>query len=253
MKFRTLFMAGAMSLSAVFSACNPKVQEVITDGADAFETDNGTQILTYCIKHGSIRMKIADKWLYVDPVTTGALPETDYTEFPKADYILVTHDHYDHLDTIAISQLSKEGTQVICNRNSRDILGFGEVMSNGDSMTFGDGWTIDAVPAYNTSTDKLQFHPKDRDNGYVLTIDGMRIYIAGDTEDIPEMTELKDIDVAFLPCNLPFTMTPEQVKAAAEIIRPKVLFPYHYGDTDIQQVVTLLEGSGIQVLIRPYM
>ena len=125
-------------------------------------------------------------------------------------------------------------------------------MANGDTRTLSDGWTVDAVPAYNNSPEKLQFHPKGRDNGFVLTIEGMRIYIAGDTEDIPEMADLKDIDVAFLPCNLPYTMTPEQCARAATIIKPAVLFPYHYGQTDIQQVVKLLDGSGIDVRIRDY-
>jgi L-ascorbate metabolism protein UlaG (beta-lactamase superfamily) len=108
------------------------------------------------------------------------------------------------------------------------------------------------VPAYNISPEKRQFHPKGRDNGFVLTIEGMRIYIAGDTEDYPEMDTIKDIDVAFLPCNLPYTMSPEQCSHAATMIKPTVLFPYHYGQTDIQQVVKLLDGSGIDVRIRNY-
>lgn len=253
MRIRTLIMAGIISLSGILSGCKAKTQNTaVDDGADVFTTKNGTEIRMYCIKHGSIRMKIADKWLYVDPVTKGAAPETDYTDLPKADFILVTHDHYDHLDSIAISQLWKDGTQIFCNGSTRDILGLGNAMSNGESATFGNGWTIDAVPAYNNSPEKLQFHPQGRDNGYILTIDGFRIYIAGDTEDIPEMEAVKDINVAFLPCNLPFTMTPEQLQTVAGIIKPEVLFPYHYGDTDIQQVVTLLEGSGIDVRIRQY-
>ena len=267
MRIRTIVMAGIISLAGILSSCKSKQQkdaaindnavsnvetDTIDDGADVFNTKNGTEIRMYCIKHGSIRMKIADKWLYVDPVTTGAQPETDYTEFPKADFILVTHDHYDHLDSTAVSQLWKDGTQVICNNDSRDKLGFGDAMANGDSLTFGDGWTVNAVPAYNNSPEKLQFHPQGRDNGYILTIDGFRIYIAGDTEDIPEMEDVKDIDVAFLPCNLPFTMTPEQLQKVANTVKPEVLFPYHYGDTDMQQVTALLEGSGIDVRIRQY-
>ena len=125
-------------------------------------------------------------------------------------------------------------------------------VANGDFLELPNGWTVDAVPAYNNSPEKLQFHPKGRDNGFVLTIESMRIYIAGDTEDIPEMADIKDIDVAFLPCNLPYTMTPEQCSHAAQMIKPAVLFPYHYGQTDIQQVVKLLEGSGIDVRIRDY-
>ena len=152
----------------------------------------------------------------------------------------------------AISQLTKQDTKLITNRRCSDMLGGkGQVMKNGDSATIGE-WNIEAVPAYNTSKGKEQFHPKGRDNGFVLTIDGFRIYIAGDTEDIDEMKDISDIDVAFLPCNQPFTMTPEQVAKATKTIHPKVLFPYHYGNTDIRQVRTLLKDSSTDVRIRQY-
>lgn len=219
---------------------------------DHFVTKKGTKVDMYCIKHGSIRMQIGDKWLYIDPVTDKVQPVTDYSKMPKADVILITHEHADHLDAKAIEQLAKKGTILITNpRSSEQLGGKGTVMKNGDKKT-AVNWTIEAVPAYNSSAEKKQFHPQGRDNGYILTVDGMRIYIAGDTEDIPEMKKIKKIDVAFLPCNLPFTMTPEQLAKAARIIKPNVLFPYHYGQTDIQQVVKLLKGSGIDVRIRQY-
>ena len=219
---------------------------------DSFRTENGLDIDIFSIKHASIAFRIDGKWIYADPVTTGALPETDYSKLPKADYILVTHNHYDHLDTLAISQLSTENTVVVADRSSVDMLGFGNPLENGEKFITDEGWRIDAVPAYNTSPDKLQFHPSGRDNGYVLTVDGFRIYISGDTEDIKELSRIKDIDVAFLPCNLPYTMTPEQCARAAKAVMPKVLFPYHYGDTDIKELALLLEGSGIDVRIRQY-
>ncbi len=250
MSFKT-FAITMCAIAGILSGCKPKAEQQYEPTDDVF-TSGKTTIRMYCIKHGSIRMMINDKWLYVDPVTKAAQPETDYTQLPKADFILVTHEHFDHVDTLALAQLAKDGTQVIANRNSHDIIGYGDVMANGDEMTFGDGWKIEAVPAYNISEGKQQFHPQGRDNGYILTIDGIRIYIAGDTEDIPEMENIKNIDVAFLPCNQPFTMTPEQIAKVANIIKPKVLFPYHYGNTDIQQVVTLLEGTGIDVRIRLY-
>lgn len=221
-------------------------------GVDKFVSENGTSVVMHCIKHGTLSMQIGDKWLYVDPVTDKVQPVTDYSSMPKADYILVTHEHADHLDAKAIEQLSKSSTVLITNPRSSELLGGkGKVMRNGDSSTLGS-WKIEAVPAYNTSKDKQQFHPKGRDNGYVLTIDGLRIYIAGDTEDIAEMKNLGSIDVALLPCNLPFTMSPEQLVSAAKVVKPKVLFPYHYGQTDIQQVVKLLKDSGIDVRIRQY-
>ena len=254
MRKKILIMA--MMIVGAMCSCTAQSGEnggALEPGCDAFKTQDGTTVKMYCIKHGSVRMQVGEKWVYVDPVTTAVKPVTDYSTLPQADYILVTHEHFDHLDSVAINQLSKEGTVLITNARCHEILGGkGEVMANGDSRTLAEGWTVDAVPAYNNSPDKLQFHPKGRDNGFVLTIEGMRIYIAGDTEDIPEMADLKDIDVAFLPCNLPYTMTPEQCARAAQVIKPTVLFPYHYGQTDIQQVVKLLEGSNIDVRIRDY-
>jgi L-ascorbate metabolism protein UlaG (beta-lactamase superfamily) len=104
-----------------------------------------------------------------------------------------------------------------------------------------------AVPAYNTTPDHLKFHPKGRDNGYVLSFDGFTVYIGADTEDIPEMKELKGIDVAFLPCNQPYTMTPHQLRSAVEMIHPKVVYPYHLGNTDRQQIEESLKNSGVEV------
>ena len=125
-------------------------------------------------------------------------------------------------------------------------------MRNGEIRKLSDAVSVEAVPAYNTSTEKQKYHPKGRDNGYILDIDGLRIYIAGDTEPLPEMSCITDIDVAFLPVNLPYTMTPEQTAAAARTFMPKVLCPYHYGETKIEQVAEALDGSGIEVRIRNY-
>lgn len=227
---------------------------VTQDEADAFLTTSGRSVRMYCIKHGSVRMNIDGKWLYVDPVGRGAQPVTDYSVLPKADVILITHEHGDHLDADAINQLSKDGTLIIANPNSQKQLGKGETMVPGDTRTLDGGLAIKAVPAYNSTQGRENFHPKGRDNGYLISIDGFTVYVAGDTEDIPELSELSDlnIDVAFLPCNQPYTMTPEQLKSAAMTIGPKVLFPYHYGNTDMNQVTGQLEDSGIDVRIRRY-
>jgi L-ascorbate metabolism protein UlaG (beta-lactamase superfamily) len=171
---------------------------------------------------------------------------------PKADYILVTHEHHDHLDTTAIKRLTGNNTQLITNQRCAEMLGYGTVMANGDILQLKDDITIEAVPAYNTTEGHLQFHPKGRDNGFVLTLDGLRIYIAADTEDILEMAGLKDIDIAFLPCNQPYTMTVDQLLNAARMVKPKVLFPYHYGQTDVSVIPSLLEADGIEVRIRHY-
>lgn len=241
----------AMTIVSALCSCTAQGNGGAETG-DVFKTAGGTTVKMYCIKHGSVRMQVGDKWVYVDPVATAVKPETDYSALPKADLILVTHEHFDHLDPAAIGLLSKPGTQIVANAACQARLGKCDAMANGDTLTTADGWLVEAVPAYNTAPDKQQFHPRGRDNGFVLTIDGMRIYIAGDTEDIPELEAVKDIDVAFLPCNLPFTMTPEQCARAALAVKPKVLFPYHYGETDIQQVADLLKDSGIEVRIRDY-
>ena len=244
---------GIITLLCGALGCAAQTAERVETAPDVFTTPTGIDVKMYCIKHGSIRMQVGGYWLYVDPVGKAAQPVTDYTTLPKADAILITHEHGDHLDAEAISQLSKEWTLLITNaRSSEQLDRRCLVMKNGDVQTAPNGWSLQAVPAYNTSADKQQFHPKGRDNGYVMDIDGLRIYIAGDTEDISEMQDIRDIDVAFLPCNLPYTMSPEQFAKAAKTISPKVLFPYHYGQTDMQQVVRLLEGSGIDVRIRPY-
>ena len=218
---------------------------------DTFNTVGGKDVVITTIKHASLRIQYDGLEIQVDPVAKYA-PETDYTKFPKADVVLVTHEHFDHFDRDAIVALKKDSTQVIANPAVHRMLGSGTALTNGESRVLAKGIKLDAVPAYNTTPGHTQFHPKGRDNGYVLTIDGLRIYIAGDTEDIPEMSALKDIDVAFLPCNQPYTMTPEQVAKAARTIKPKVLFPYHYSSTPIKNVVELLAGSGIDVRIRNY-
>jgi L-ascorbate metabolism protein UlaG (beta-lactamase superfamily) len=126
----------------------------------------------------------------------------------------------------------------------------GTVMTNGTSITV-NGILIEAVPAYNTTPGREMYHPKGRDNGYVLTIGGQRIYIAGDTEDIPEMRDRKNIDIAFLPMNLPYTMSPEQTAQAAMAFMPKILYPYHYGETDVSKLLDLLKSvPDIEVRVK---
>ena len=223
-----------------------------TFATDIFTTPNGKEVVITAIKHASLRIQFDGLEIQVDPVGAKCAPATDYSAFPKADLVLVTHEHFDHFDRDAIAALQKEGSQIITNPNVRKMLGAGIALANGDSRKLDNGIVLDAVPAYNTTPGRDKFHPKGRDNGYILTLDGLRIYIAGDTEDIPEMAKLKDIDVAFLPCNQPYTMTPEQAAKAAKTIKPKVLFPYHYSESPVQKVADLLAGSGIDVRIRNY-
>lgn len=214
--------------------------------AERFCTPSGKAVTVTLIKHGSLEISFGGKSVQIDPVSGLGKP-TDYSaEFPKADFILVTHEHGDHFDKEAIAVLTDERTALITNARCADMLGYGTILANGESYSEGI-LHVDAVPAYNTTEGHLQFHPKGRDNGFVITLDGLRIYVAGDTEDIPEMAELKDIDVAFLPCNQPYTMTVDQLVNAAKVIRPKVLIPYHYGQTDISSVPALLPGMDVWI------
>ncbi len=221
---------------------------------DHFTTSSQIPVSFHCIKHGTLSIQIGTRHIYIDPVTTAAAPATDYTTMPKADVILITHPHPDHLDTVALRQLLTPSTLVVANGDSRSFLGSfaAHYLANGDSLTLFPQCSLLAVPAYNTTLAKSKFHPQGHGNGYILTIDGFVVYIAGDTEPIPEMATFGPIDVAFLPCNLPFTMTPKQLAQAALTIKPKVLFPYHYGKTDIQKVSQLLNETSIDVRIRPY-
>ena len=217
------------------------------NNVETFRTDSGKPVAITLIKHGSLAISYKGLSIQVDPVSGLGKP-TDYaTEFPKADVILVTHEHGDHFDKEAIGALTKEGTLMVTNARCAEMLGYGTVMANGDALDLPGGIHLEAVPAYNYSEGRTQFHPKGRDNGFILTIDGLRIYIAGDTEDIPEMSFIQDIDVAFLPVNQPYTMTVEQCVNAAKTIGPKVLIPYHFSQTDISSLPELLPGIDVRL------
>ena len=219
---------------------------------ETFTTDSGVPVAITLIKHGTLAISYNGKTIHVDPVGGYGKP-TDYAaEFPKADAILITHEHGDHMDKEAIAALFEEGkTEIVTNANCAQALGHGTAMSNGDTKTLFDEIKLEAVPAYNYTEGRTRFHPKGRDNGFVLTMDGLRIYIAGDTEDIPEMASIKDIDIAFLPVNQPYTMTVDQCVNAANMIAPKVLIPYHFSDTDLSGLPGRLPQ--IKVLIRQMM
>ena len=221
-----------------------------TEETDIFVTAGGKLVKLHALMHSSMRIEYGGQNIYIDPCSNLRGRTVDYTSMPKADIIIVTHEHFDHYDTAAIRQLTADGTLLIMNPRCVELYGSGTAMTNGDRQQLADGISLDAVPAYNITADHLQFHPKGRDNGYILTLDGLRIYIAGDTEDIPEMADIKDIDIAFLPCNQPYTMTPEQLVNAAKMVNPKVIFPYHYGETDVTTIPAQLPT--IDVRIRHY-
>jgi len=235
-------IAAELGIASEGAAEEKKLEE------DIFKAEQGDLKITF-IGHGTLMFTWRDKVIHVDPVSR----EADYTKLPKADAVLITHEHGDHLDPKALELIRTPETKIVLTRICAEKVAGGLIMKNGDVRTV-DGLKIEAVPAYNIAhkrPDGTPFHPKGHGNGYVVTFGERRVYIAGDTENIPEMKDLKKIDIAFLPMNLPYTMTPEMVADAARTFEPKVLYPYHYGQTDPNELVKLLANDkDIEVRIR---
>ncbi len=237
-----IILAAAMSL-AVLAAGTASAFE-----SEPLDKSPGSPEITF-IGHGTLMIRFEGKVIQVDPWTQ----LVDYGKLPKADLVLVTHEHRDHLDLKAIEAVRKEGTVILASETAAKQIPGAVALKNGDSGTW-QGIPVEAVPAYNLvhmRSPGVPYHPKGQGNGYIITLASKRVYIAGDTENTPEMKALKNIYAAFLPMNLPFTMTPEMVADAAKAFRPKILYPYHYGDTDVKKLVALLKDEkGIEVRIR---
>lgn len=219
--------------------------------SDRINTSEG-ELEMFFIGHGTLMFKFSGKVIHIDPVMMTA----DYATMPDADLILVTHEHGDHLDLKAIKDIMKADTRIVmtekCAEQAGDLHPI--IMKNGDVKTI-DGIRIQAIPAYNIVHKRPgggAFHPKGDGNGYILTFGQTNVLVGGDTENIPEYKDLNmKIDVAFLPMNLPYTMTPEMVADAAKDIKPAILYPYHYGETDPQKLVELLKSDkNIEVRVR---
>ncbi len=227
---------------AGFAAAQSKFEK------DLIMTSKGGLEITF-LGHGSLMMAFGGKTIHIDPYGEDA----DYSSLPKADLVFITHEHYDHLDPPALKAIMKPETTVVATKGCAGELPKAIIMANGETGTI-LGLSVEAVPAYNIvhkRPDGNPFHPKGSGNGYIIGFGDKRIYIAADTENTPEMKALKGIDVAFLPMNLPYTMTPEMVADAARAFRPKILYPYHYGDTNTARLVGLLKGEkDIEVRIR---
>ena len=215
---------------------------------DTLMTSTGDLTITF-IGHGTLYFTFGGMVIHVDPWTQLA----DYSKLPPADLIMITHEHGDHLDPEAIELIRTEGTMVVLTECCAERIAGDMIMKNGDLDTV-RGIPIEAVAAYNIVHKRPSgqpYHPPGIGNGYILTFGDLRIYVAGDTENIPQMKILENIDVAFLPMNLPYTMTPEMVADAAQAFRPNILYPYHYGDTDVAELVKLLKDNPeIEVRIR---
>ena len=198
---------------------------------DSYKTDGG-EIVVNPIAHASFVMSVPGLVIYNDPVGGAEA----FEGHPPADLILVTHEHQDHFDAATLTALAGEQTKLVVNPAVLEMLSEelkvkATAIGNGESATVGE-LQIEAIPAYNTTEGRLQYHPQGRDNGYVLTVAGRRVYIAGDTEDTPEMRALTDIDIAFVPMNLPFTMDVDQAASAVAEFKPAFVYPYHYKGSD---------------------
>jgi len=242
---RALLLAGLLLFATVATAAvaaDPALEK------DTIPTSAGTLEVTF-VGHGSLIFGFGGKVIHVDPF--GKL--ADYTKLPKADLVLITHAHGDHLDATALAAIRKPDTRILVAKACAGKVDGATALQNGETQTLA-GVTVEAVPAYNlvhTRPDGTPFHPKGEGNGYVVTFGGTRVYVAGDTENVPEMKAMKAIDVAFLPMNLPYTMTPEMVSDAVRAFGPRILYPYHFGETDTSRLVALLaDVKGTEVRIR---
>lgn len=212
--------------------------------ADVIPSKTGDVTVTF-IGHGTLMFQWQGKVVHVDPWTR----LDSYEALPKADLVLVTHEHDDHLDPRAVKRITKDGTLVAASKKASRKLDDAKVLENGQSADFG-GIKVDAVPAYNIVNKR--FHPEGDGNGYVIHFGELRVYVAGDTEDVPEMAALKGVDVAFLPCDGTYTMTTGMLVKAAAMVQPKILYPYHSNSADMAKVEEALKAvPGVEVRIRP--
>jgi len=228
----------ALFATAIFGQTNRPVEE--------FQTKAGLVKITP-IRHASMMIEAGGKVIHVDPWSQG-----NFDGLPKADLILITDIHQDHLDKAAIDKVKKNGTVFITPDAVAKTVTEAKVIANGQTTTW-DKWTIEAVPMYNLKRGPAPgqfYHDKGRGNGYILTYGGTRFYLSGDTEGTPEMRALKNIDVAFVCMNLPYTMTPEEAADAVKAFHPKIVYPYHYRGSEPEAFKKALEGTGIDVRLR---
>jgi len=228
----------------------PYAARAAAHAGDTFDTEAGP-ITVHPVSHASFVMETPKGTIYVDPVGDAA----QYADFPPADLVLITHEHGDHYNAETLSALVGESTQLITNPAVFDMLpddlkGKATAVANAEMVQFA-GMNIEAIPAYNMTEERKNFHPEGRDNGYVLNFDKFRVYISGDTEDIPEMRQLSDIDLAFVCMNLPFTMDVNAAASAVSEFAPTYVYPYHYrgrdGGTQDPEAFAKRVGTDVEV------
>jgi L-ascorbate metabolism protein UlaG (beta-lactamase superfamily) len=231
--------------------------KALADGhsGNSFETPKGP-IKVHSIAHASVIMETPAGTVFVDPVGDPAR----YGGKPAPDLILITHEHGDHFNAETVTGILKDDTQIITNpavfaKIPDDLKARSTEIANGAMADFKDV-SVEAIPAYNLTQERQKFHPKGRDNGYVLTFEGFRVYLSGDTEDIPEMRALKDIDLAFVCMNLPFTMDANAAASAVSEFAPSFVYPYHYrgkdGGTQDPEAFAKMVSGDTQVKLAPW-
>jgi L-ascorbate metabolism protein UlaG (beta-lactamase superfamily) len=243
------------ALATVSLACLSLASALAAEGqlsGDRITTSDGDLII-HPVNHATFVMGWNEKTIYVDPVGGGAR----FEGLPKPDLILITDIHGDHLNPETLEAVADEKTTfaapaAVAEKLPEKLRKQTTAMANGESKT-GSGVPIEALPMYNLTAERLKFHTKGRGNGYVVTLGGKRVYISGDTEDIPEMRALKNIDVAFLCMNLPYTMTVEQAASAVRAFKPKIVYPYHYRGSDTEKFKQLVGDDGnVEVRLRDW-
>ncbi len=239
MTTRRNFIIGLTAMPLAASAASAFAQSA---SGDTLATSAG-DVTIHPVGHASLALIQGAHVIYADPA------KEDFSGLPAPTGILITHAHGDHFDPDALVKLAGTApiltTEEVAGKMPDSLKGQTTVLKNGESGTL-DGLAVMAVAAYNTTPDRAKYHPQGVGNGYVVSFGDKKIYIAGDTEETPEMDALTGIDVAFLPMNLPYTMTEEQAANAVKTFRPKVVYPYHYRGSDTQKFKDLV-GDAAEV------
>jgi L-ascorbate metabolism protein UlaG (beta-lactamase superfamily) len=241
MKSINLCFTALLLASGMLTAAEPLA-------GDRLATKDGDLVI-HPINHATLALGWKNLAIYVDPVGGAAR----FADLPRPDLILLTDIHGDHLNADTLKAVAGEQTALVAPaavaaQLPADLRQRTTVLTNGETKSL-QGITIVAVPMYNTTPDRASYHPKGRGNGYLLTFADKRVYLSGDTEDIPEVRALKNIDVAFLCMNLPYTMTPEQAASAVREFRPKIVYPYHSRSSDLEKFKKLV-GDDVSVDVR---
>lgn len=254
MTTRRQFLSTA-ALAAGTITLLPFAARAMGHGSDVFETAAG-KITVHPVAHASFVMETPAGTIYSDPVGDPVA----YADFPRPDLVTITHEHGDHYNVDTLNALVTDSTRLLVNPAVMAMLpenlkSKAQAIANGESAEIA-GVKIDAIPAHNLTEERMKFHPVGRDNGYVLNFgegdSTFRVYISGDTEDVPEMRALENIDLAFVCMNLPFTMPAETAADAVNAFKPKAVYPYHYrgrdgGTQDPAEFAKLVNGPEVKM------